>query len=211
MSIKLLLASEYAMVREGFRLLLRPAAEIEFVGEVERLPDASKKYCELKPDVALLDVAANNGSVGLKAVRNLVQSSPKACSLVVTNNHEVSYARSILAAGARGLVLKHSPSSDLITAVRTTAAGRKFIDSRLRHALTMEPEVKTIPKQPRLTEREIQILRELANGYTNSQTASHLHLTLRTVETYRARICRKLHIRDRAGLVQYAIAEGLLS
>lgn len=156
-------------------------------------------------------MAANNGSVGLKAVRNLVQSSPKACSLVVTNNHEVSYARSIFAAGARGLVLKHSPSSDLITAVRTTAAGRKFIDSRLRHALTMEPEVKTIPKPPRLTEREIQILRELANGYTNSQTASHLHLTLRTVETYRARICRKLHIRDRAGLVQYAIAEGLLS
>lgn len=211
MSIKLLLASEYAMVREGIRLLLRPASEIECVGEVERLPDASKKYRDLNPDVALLDVPASNGPGGLRAVRSLVQSSPQARSLVVTNNQEVSYARSILAAGARGLVLKHSPSSDLIAAVRTTAAGQKFIDSRLRHAVTVDSDTKAIARQARLTEREIQILRQLAHGYTNSQTASHLHLTRRTIETYRARICRKLHIRDRAGLVQYALAQGLLS
>jgi DNA-binding NarL/FixJ family response regulator len=211
MFIKLLLASEYAMVREGIRLLLRPAREIKLIGEVERLPEAPKKFRELNPDVVLLDVAAADSSGGLRTVRHLVQSAPDARTVILTNNLDISYAKSMLAAGARGYVLKHSRSPELIAAVRTTAAGSKFVDRRLSDAMAAVPDSRITAKQPRLTQREVDVLRDLAYGYTNSQTASHLNLTLRTIETYRARICRKLHLRNRAELVHYAIAHGLLS
>lgn len=210
MSIKLLLASEYAMVREGIRLLLRPAAEIAFVGEAEHLPDAPQKFRDLNPDVVLLDVPAVHSSGGLRTVRRLIQSSPHARAVVLTTNQNVSYAQSILSAGARGYVLKQSLSPDLIAAVRTIAAGNKFIDSRIGAAVSAALDSEATTKQPRLTEREIEVLRELAHGYTNSQTASHLKLKVRTIETYRACICRKLHTHGRAALVQYAIAQGLL-
>jgi DNA-binding NarL/FixJ family response regulator len=109
-------------------------------------------------------------------------------------------------------VVQHSPSSALITAVRMTAAGRKFIDPRVSGALAIDQQDhKLTPKRPALTQREIDVLGDLARGYTNSQTASHLRLTLRTVETYRARIYRKLHIRNRAELVNYAMARSLLA
>ena len=211
MSIKLLLASDYAMVREGIRLLLRPAGEIELIGEVDRLPDAPQKFRDLKPDVALLDVAAVNSSGGLRTLRHLVEGSPQARAVVLTNNQDVSYARSILSAGARGYVLKDSLSGDLIAALRTTAAGNKFVDSRLSHLVGTTLDCKTRTRGPHLTQREREVLRHLAYGHTNSQTAAHLHLTLRTIETYRARICRRLHLRNRAELVQYAIVHGLLS
>jgi len=199
------------MVREGLRLLLRPAHEIKLIGEVERLPEAPQKFRDLKPDVVLLDVPTADSAGGLRTVRHLVHASPDARAVVLTHNRDVSFARSILAAGASGYVLKHSPSPELIAAVRTTAAGKSFIDARLSASLTTTTHGRATPKQPRLTHREIEVLRDLAHGYTNSQTASHLSLTLRTIETYRARICRKLHLRNRAELVQYAIAQGLLA
>ncbi|HXZ42253.1 MAG TPA: response regulator transcription factor [Terriglobales bacterium] len=212
MFIKLLLASDYTMVREGLRLLLRPAREIKLVGEAEHLPEAPKKFQELNPDVVLLDVPAFDHSTGLRTLGHIVQTSPDARAVVLTNNHDVSYARSVLAAGARGYVLKHSPSRELIKAVRTAAAGKMFIDPRLGDALKSAHAADHDPAKPSyLTQREIEVVRDLACGHTNAQTALHLHLTVRTIETYRARIFRKLHLHNRAELVHYAIARGLLS
>ena len=212
MSIRLLLVSNYAMVREGIRLLLGPAREVKLIGQAECLAEAPQKFRELEPDVVLLDVPREGSSGGLRAVSHIVRSSPDARAVVLTSNDDVSYARSMLAVGARGYVIKHSPSSALITAVRVTAAGRKFIDPRVSSALAMHhAEHKLTPRRPSLTQREIDVLGDLARGYTNSQTASHLHLTLRTVETYRARIYRKLHIRNRAELVDYAMARSLMA
>jgi DNA-binding NarL/FixJ family response regulator len=212
MSIRLLLASNYAMVREGIRLLLGPAREVKLIGQAECLAEAPQKFRELNPDVVLLDVPVEGSSGGLRAVSHIVRSSPDARAVVLTSNDDVSYARSMLAVGARGYVIKHSPSSALITAVRVTAAGRKFVDPRVSSALALQhPDHKLTPKRPSLTQREIDVLGDLARGYTNSQTASHLHLTLRTVETYRARIYRKLHVRNRAELVHYAMARSLLA
>ena len=212
MSIRLLLASNYAMVREGIRLLLGPAREVKLVGQAECLAEAPQKFRELRPDVVLLDVPVEGSSGGLRAVSHIVRSAPDARAVVLTGNDDVSYARSMLAVGARGYVVKHSPPSALIMAVRVTAAGRKFIDPRLSGALAIDhQDHKLAPQRPSLTQREIDVLGDLARGYTNSQTASHLHLTLRTVETYRARIYRKLHIRNRAELVNYAMARSLLA
>jgi two-component system, NarL family, response regulator NreC len=212
MFIKLLLASDYTMVREGLRLLLRPAREIKLVGEAENLPETPRKFRELNPDVVLLDVAAADRSTGLRTLGHIVQASPDARAVVLTNNHDVSYARSMLAAGARGYVLKHSPSRELIEAVRTTAAGKKFIDPRLGDALaTTHAVADSGVKLSRLTQREIEVVRDLARGHTNAQTAVHLNLTVRTIETYRARILRKLHLHNRAELVHYAIAHGLMA
>lgn len=212
MSIRLLLVSNYAMVREGLRLLLGPAREVKLIGQAESLAEAPQKFRELRPDVVLLDVPVEGSSGGLRAVSHILRSAPDACAVVLTSNDDVSYARSMLAVGARGYVIKHSPSSALITAVRMTAAGRKFIDPRVSSALAIDhSEHKLTSKRPSLTQREIDVLGDLARGYTNSQTASHLHLTLRTVETYRARIYRKLHIRNRAELVDYAMARSLLA
>lgn len=211
MSIRLLLASNYAMARDGIRLLLGPAREVKLIGQAECLAEAPQKFRELRPDVVLLDVPEVGSSSGLRAVNHIVQSSPDARAVVLTNNDDVSYARSMLGLGARGYVLTHSPSSALIAAVRATAAGRKFIDPRLSNALAVNHDHKLAAKRLTLTARETDILRDLARGYTNAQTASHLNLTLRTVETYRARIYRKLHFHDRAELVSYAIAHRLLA
>ncbi len=211
MSIRLLLASDYAMVREGINLLLGPAREIKLIGEAEFLADTPQKFHDLQPDVVLLDVPAVAGSSGIRAVSLIVQRSPDARAVVLTSNDDVSYARSMLAVGARGYVLKHSSSPELIAAVRTAASGHKFIDPRLSGALAMsQPGSKRKLNRPPLTQREADVLRHLARGYTNAKTASHLRLTLRTIETYRARIYRKLHLHNRAELVHYAIAHGLL-
>jgi len=212
MSIRLLLASNYTMVREGICLLLGPAREVCLVGQAECLAEAPQKFRELKPDVVLLDVPVEGSSGGLVAVSHIVEGSPDARAVVLTSNQDLCYARSMLVAGARGYVVKHSPSSVLIAAVRVTAAGRRFIDPRLSSALaTDHSDPKSPPKRPSLSQREIEVLGDLARGYTNLQTASHLNLTLRTVETYRARIYRKLHIRNRAELVSYAMDRSLLA
>jgi two-component system, NarL family, response regulator NreC len=208
MSIKLLLASDYAMVREGLHLLLQPAREIQLIGEAECLPDAPQKFHELQPDVVLMNVPATNSSGGLRTMNRLMKGSPEARAVVLTNNHDVSYVRSMLAAGARGYVLTQSRSCELIAAIRTAAEGNKFIDPQLSSAITHH---RSSAKKASLTQREWDVLRQLAHGYTNSQTASHLHLTARTVEAYRARIARKLHLHNRAELVHYAIANGLLN
>jgi DNA-binding NarL/FixJ family response regulator len=210
MSIKLLLASDYAMVREGLHLLFRPAHEIRLIGEAEHLPEVPQKFCELRPDVVLVNIPAVNSSGGLRTVSRLMRGSPEARTVVLTDNHDASYVRSMLAAGARGYVLTQSRSVELIAAVRTAATGSKFVDPGLTDALEAVAHHKTGRKPTCLTKRESDVLRDLAHGYTNSQTASRLSLTLRTVETYRARIFRKLHLHNRAELVHYAIANGLL-
>jgi DNA-binding NarL/FixJ family response regulator len=209
MSIRLLLAANYSMVRDGIRLLLKPAREIKLVGQAECLAAAPQKFHELRPDVVLMDVPVVACSDDLRAVNRIVRSSPDARAVVLTGSEDMSLARSMLAAGVRGYVLKHSPSPALIAAVRVTAAGQNFIDPLVTSALAKDPP-KVGGRQPSLTHRETDVLSALARGYTNSQTASHLNLTLRTAETYRARIYRKLHLRNRAELVNYAIAHGLL-
>jgi two-component system, NarL family, response regulator NreC len=211
MSIRLLLASDYPMVRDGLRLLLRPAREIRLIAQAENLAEAPEKFRHVQPDVALLDVAASASAGGLRVVHDILKASPDARTVVVTNNDSVSFARTMLKTGARGLVLKHSPSPALITAVRVTAAGEKFVDPRVSAALEEHGEHKLPWKNVALTQRESDILGNLARGYTNAQTASHLKLTLRTVESYRARIYRKLHLNSRADIVNYAIAHSLLA
>jgi two-component system, NarL family, response regulator NreC len=211
MSIRLLIASDYAMVRDGIRLLLGPAREVDLIGEAGFLAEAPQKFRELRPDVVLLDEPAVAGSSGLRAVNHIVRSSPDARAVVLTHNDDFSYARSMLAVGACGYVLKHSSPTELIAAIRTAASGHRFIDPQLGLALaTHQPGGERKLNSPSLSQREVDVLRDLARGYTNAQTASHLNLTLRTIETYRARIYRKLHLHNRAELVRYAIAERLL-
>jgi two-component system, NarL family, response regulator NreC len=212
MSIRLLLVSDYAMLRDGIRLLLGRADEIKLIGEAESLAKAPQKFRELQPDVVLLDEPAVAGSSSLRAVSLIVQCSADARAVVLTSNDDVSYVRSILAVGARGYVLKHSSSPELIRAVRSAASGQEFIDPRLSEALVANQrgDKWKLSRLP-LTEREVDIVRDLARGYTNAQIAGHLNLTRRTIETYRARIYRKLHLHNRAELVHYAAAHGLLS
>jgi two-component system, NarL family, response regulator NreC len=210
MSIRLLLASHYAMVREGIRLLLGPAREIKLVGEAD-LAEAPQKFSDLQPDVVLVDVPTVAGAIGLWAVSHIVKSSRDARAVVLTNNDDVSYVRSMLGVGVRGYVLQHSSSAELIAALRAAASGDRFIDQQLSDVLVKHHfDGKRKLNRPALTQREADLLRDLARGYTNAQTASHLNLTLRTIETYRARIYRKLHLHNRAELVHYAIAQGLL-
>jgi len=199
------------MVRDGLRLLLEPAEEVKLIGEAEHLAEAPQKFRDLRPDVVLLDVPTVAGSSGLRAVSHIVKSSRDARAVVLTNNDDISYARSMLEVGVSGYVLQHSSSPELITAVRTAASGHKFIDQRLSDALANHHVGgKRKVNRPGLTQREVDVVRDLARGYTNAQTASHLNLTLRTIETYRSRIYRKLHLHNRAELVHYAVAHELL-
>jgi len=211
MSIRLLLASDYAMLRDAIRLLLGPADEIKVIGEAECLAEAPQKFRELQPDVLLLDEPGIAGSNCLRAVSLIVRNSPDARVVVLTNTDDVSYARSMLEAGACGYVLKHSSFSELIAAIRTAASEHTFVDPQLSDTLMANrPGGMRKRKGLPLTRREKDLLCHLARGYTNAQTASYLNLTIRTIETYRSRIYRRLHLHNRAELVRYVMAEGLL-
>lgn len=204
-STRMVLSSDYTITREGLRSLFRQAPEVAIVGEAESVIATPQKVRELVPDVVLIEISVPGRSPGLQAVAEIAGHCPKARVIVLTNNSDLSFARSMLAQGVSGYLLKNTSTSQLFTAVRNVTSGGRFIDPTLGNDLVWSSVGKKRgTTRPILSRRELEVLRALVRGLTNNQAGQLLNLSVKTVETYRSRIYRKLHVRSRAEIVEYA-------
>jgi two-component system response regulator NreC len=205
-TIRVVIADDHAVVRRGLRALLEAAGEFEVVAEAEDIAGAQRYVRGHHPDVLVLDLNMPEGS-SLNAVPDLRRESPQTQIVVLTMQNEPAYARQALSAGVLGYVLKEAADTELVEAVRRAAAGDSYLNPRLGARVAAEPP----PGPPDgLSEREVEILRLVALGYTNAEIATQLYLSIRTVETHRAHIQQKLRLSSRAQLVRYALEHHLV-
>jgi DNA-binding NarL/FixJ family response regulator len=218
MKLRILIADDHAILRSGLRMLINAQADLEVVAEAVDGEEAVRLAKEIEPDLALVDLSMP-GMGGIKAIEQLRTVSPKTRILVLTMHDEYAYLRSVLAAGGSGYVVKRAADSELLSAIRTVAQGRSYIDVSLADTGGLEEIVnpKGAPKgagdgwtAARLSQREREVLQLVAHGHTNQEVADRLGLSVKTVETYRARVAEKVGLKSRADLVRYALEVGLL-
>jgi two-component system, NarL family, response regulator NreC len=209
-SIRVLIVDDHAVVRAGLRLLLAAEADIEPVGEAGSGREAVFQARAVEPDVILLDVVMPDQG-GLDVLPTLLHERPETKVLVLSMQDEPAYVREAFALGASGYVLKEAADSEVVAAVREVAGGGRYVHPELGARLIVaEAEAERRAEEDPLSEREREVLRLLALGNTNQEIAKRLYISVRTAETHRAHIMRKLRLQTRAELVQYALSEGLL-
>jgi DNA-binding NarL/FixJ family response regulator len=209
--LRLLLVDDHAVVREGVRALLSADPRFEIVGEAAEAQSALQAASQLHPDVVVMDVSMP-GMNGVQATRQLKAQQPDARVVALTVHEEGGYLRSLLDAGASGYVLKRSAASELIRALQVVGDGGTYLDSAMTGQLVGRL-VRNTPHAgpaPVLSERETEVVRLVARGYSNKEIAARLEVSVKTVETYRYRAVEKLGLRSRADLVRYAIERGWL-
>lgn len=202
-TVKIALADDHAVVRSGLRMLLESESDLAVVGEAGAVDDVEGLVEDGRPDVLLLDVHMRGGA-SLDLIPALAERTRV---LVLTMQDDPGYARTAMRAGARGYVLKEAEDAELLQAVRTVAAGGTYLHPAIGGRLLAAAGADATPE---LTEREREVLRLIALGHTNVEIAERLYLSLRTVETHRANIHRKLGTDSRVELVQHALEQGLV-
>ncbi len=204
-SITIVLADDHAVVRSALRLLLDAEEDFEVVAEAGDIEAALRYTRGHKPDVLILDLNMPGGpSIG--AVPELRKASSETGIVVLTMENEPAYARQALQTGVLGYVLKEAVDDELVHAVRLAADGRTYLQPELGAKLAADPGETT----DGLSDRELDVLRLIALGHTNSEIAEELYLSVRTVESHRAHIQQKLQLTKRSELVRYALGRGLL-
>jgi DNA-binding NarL/FixJ family response regulator len=212
MTIRVALCDDHNVVRAGLRTILSVEKDLDVVGEAGTIADAIALAEQARPDVFLMDVNLPDGN-GLDATRTVRERSPNTQVVILTVHDDVSYLRKAFAAGVSGYLIKEAADLELVLAVREVAAGRRYVHPRLGAELLEGPSDEGTALQGpggELSEREIDVLRLIASGYTNAQAADELHVSVRTVESHRAHIQQKLGVRNRADLVRAARDAGLL-
>ena len=211
MSIRTVVVDDHAVVRSGIRLLLDAEDDIEVVAEAGDSREAVFEVRAHKPDVVLLDVVMP-GRSGIEAIPDLLKESPETKILLLSMQDDAAYVREAFAAGASGYVLKEAADAEVVGAVRDVASGGRYVHPVLGARLVAaEAEAQARAEEDPLSEREHEILRLLALGHTNQEIATMLYVSVRTAETHRAHIMQKLRLSNRADLVRYALAQGLLT
>ncbi len=211
MTIRLLIVDDHQLVRSGLRRLLEAEEDFEVEDEAGTAYDAVRLARLHKPDVILLDVVMPGGS-GIDAIPQIVEASPETKVLTLSMQDDPSYVRAAFAAGAKGYVLKEAADDELLAAVREVARGGNYVDHTLGSRLAVYDATAAAAKEADpLSEREREVLRLLALGYTNQEISKQLYISVRTAETHRARIMQKLRLGTRAELVRVAIERGLLA
>jgi two-component system response regulator NreC len=205
-TISVVIVDDHAVVRRGLRQVLEAEPSLEVVAEAGTLSDGRRYVLGHHPHVLVLDLNLPDG-LSLNSIPALRSEFPGTQIVVLTMQSEPAYARSALSAGALGYVLKESAETELVEAVQRAARGDTYLNPRLGAKVAAEP-----PSGPPdgLTERELEVLRRIALGHTNAEIGDQLFLSVRTVETHRAHIQKKLSLNTRAELVRYALRQGLL-
>jgi two-component system response regulator NreC len=211
--LRLLLADDHAVLRAGLRLLLDAQPDFEVVAEAGDGAGAVEQTRTTAPDIALLDISMP-GLGSAETVKQLLRVKPDMRVIMLTMHDDPAYVRAAILAGAVGYVLKKVVDLELLLAIRAVAQGRMFIDSggvRDRGESSKNGNTEGPRRRVRVTAREAQVLRLLAQGYTNREAAKELRVSVKTVETHRARLAAKLKLRGRAELYRFAVESGLLA
>jgi DNA-binding NarL/FixJ family response regulator len=201
------------MLRSGLKLLIDAQPDMQVVGEAGNLSQAIQAAADTRPDVITLDLSMP-GPSGVASVERLRAAAPGAQIVVLTMYDDPAYVRSAMAMGAAGYIVKSAADTELISAIRAVARGRVFIDfgskSTLQGVLGHAAPAGAPTPLDALSEREREVLADVAKGHTNQQVADRLGLSVKTVESYRARLMKKLGLKRRADLVRLAIEMGVL-
>ncbi|VTR92851.1 family transcriptional regulator : Two component transcriptional regulator, LuxR family OS=Methylocella silvestris (strain BL2 / DSM 15510 / NCIMB 13906) GN=Msil_2019 PE=4 SV=1: Response_reg: GerE [Gemmata massiliana] len=209
--IRVFLADDHAVVREGLRSLINSQLDMEVIGEAADGAEAVSRAVELAPDVVVTDVSML-GLNGAQVTEHLRAARPGQKVLVLTVHEDKEYLRRLLEAGAVGYILKRAASADLVSAIRAVAEGGTYLDPSLAGSVVdnfIRPAPEPIPAD--LSQREEEVVRLIALGYSNKEIAAQLKLSVKTVETYKARSMEKLQIESRVGIVRYALRRGWLT
>lgn len=214
MTYRILIADDHAVLRSGLRLLLGSSGEFEVVGEASSGLETLTLAEQLQPDLILLDLSMP-ALGGLEALPTLRKIAPNSRILILTMHDDPQYLRQALKQGANGYILKKAADSDLFSAIRAVLRGEMYVHSSMTRALLEEmlPKAQMGEGQniwASLSEREREVLKRVALGYTSAEIAEQLNLSPKTVETYRARGMEKLGLRTRAALVKFALQEGII-
>jgi DNA-binding NarL/FixJ family response regulator len=209
--VRVFLADDHAVLREGLRALVNSQSDMECVGEAGDGRAAVEQVQKILPDVAVLDVSMP-GLNGLEAAKRLKECCPEVRLLTLTRHRDDGYLQQLLKAGVSGYVLKQSASSVLLNAVRAVAAGHLFLDPAITGKVIGNYVGKSAGRGPcapnELSERETEVLRLIAWGFSNKEIAARLDISVKTVEAHKANAMRKLDMRGRIDIVRYAILQG---
>jgi DNA-binding NarL/FixJ family response regulator len=209
---RILIADDHELVRRGIRQTIEGHPTYEVVGEAVNGREAVELTAKLDPDLVILDLSMPEMS-GLEALREIVKRSLRAKVLVVSMHDSEALIHEVLASGAKGYLLKSDAARDLLTAIESLSEGRTFFTAKVSQTLLENFLNGNTPKRPdersRLTAREQEVVRLLADGKTNKEVAGLLHISVRTVETHRSNIMEKLDIHSVTDLILYAIRAGL--
>ncbi|MHB0936810.1 MAG: response regulator [Armatimonadota bacterium] len=213
MPIRVLLADDHAMVREGLRMILEAQPDMSVVGEAANGREAVRLASELKPDVVIMDIAMPELN-GIDATQSIIESTGGSKVVILSMHLSSEYVARALRAGALGYLLKASASMTLVEAVRSVARGQRYLCQRVKDNLIddyLDRYSNEQQKSPieRLSAREREVLQLITEGKSTSEIAEQLSLAPSTVDTYRSRIMQKLGLSDLSGLVKFAIRHGI--
>jgi two-component system, NarL family, response regulator NreC len=207
--IRIVLADDHGVVRTGLRLLLDGEDDFEVVADAADVDATLRAVLGHKPDVLVLDLNMPGTLTSLDAISGVAERSPGTATVILTMQDDPEYARRALRAGALGYVLKEAADTELVEAVRRAASGDTYLNPALGARLATTPEQPAGPPDD-LSVREVEVLRLIALGHTNTEIGEQLFLSVRTVESHRAHVQQKLGRSTRADLVRYALDHGLL-
>lgn len=214
--IRVMIADDHAILRSGLKMLVNAQLDMEVISEASDGEKAVQTARETRPEVALLDLTMPRVG-GMQALQRMVRDCSETRVLVLTMHDDPAYLRSALAAGASGYLLKRAVDAELLAAIRAVHRGGTYVDPRLANVLVQDVLAKRDtgagPKRPVsiLSNREMQVLKLVARGYTSGQIAKEIFVGVKTVETYRSRFAEKLGLRTRRDVIRFAVQMGLLT
>ena len=215
MPIRILLADDHAVVRDGVRALLEKQPDMAVIAEAADGREAAQLAESLSPDVAIMDIAMP-GMNGIEATRRILAAHPRTAVVVLSMHQDESYVLGSLKAGARGYLLKDSLRSEIVEAVRAVSQGRSFLTRKISRMM-QEDYIRQMEQRgcedsyDMLTAREREILQLAAEGRANKEIAAQLHISLTTVETHRTHILQKLGLHSVPELILYAVRKGIIA
>ena len=208
--LSIFLSDDHTIVREGLKRVIETERDMQVVGDAGKGRETIRRVLELRPDIVVLDVSMPDMG-GVEVALGLKEKWPEVKIVALTVHEDEEYSREILAAGAQGYVLKRSAASELISAIRKVAAGKIHVDPcvsdhLVRTLFNSEEEVES----EKLSAREQSVLKLIAQGHSNKDVARQLGLSVKSIETYKARATEKLRLRSRVDIVRYAHKYGWL-
>jgi DNA-binding NarL/FixJ family response regulator len=206
--IRILLADDHAVVRQGFRLILNQQADMEVVGEAGDGPDAVRLAMDLKPTVVIMDIAMPR-MTGVEATRRIMANEPSNKILILSMHKDTVYVRETLRAGAKGYLLKESIDQDLLRAIRAVAQGDGFLSPEVSGTVLSDYQQVEDPFDL-LTAREREVMQMLAEGKVAKEIATALDISVYTVDAHRGRIMKKLGLHSSTEIVRFAMRKGLI-